>query len=268
MPSSWRALHTSCYPRAVRSTGDRFPVTEYDRFAPFYDAVMDDPGPRADRIIGWIDRYRPEATSLLELGCGTGSVLARLSSLADLTGLDRSPEMLALAKEKVPDARLLKGDMRGFSLRERFDVVICVFDSLNHLLFFGDWESMFDAVHRHLVEGGLFLFDVNTMGELRRLGEESPWVDDFEGGVAIVDVAFAEGNESEGVSVWDVRIFEEVGPARFQLHHERIGELAVPLSRITAALRAKFVLLEQTSESGEEPSDDSVKAHFAYRRRP
>jgi SAM-dependent methyltransferase len=243
-------------------------VTEYERFAPFYDAVMDDPGPRADRVLGWIDRYRPGAASLLELGCGTGSVLARLSSLAEVTGLDRSPAMLAVAAEKVPGARLLEGDMREFSLGERFDVVICVFDSLNHLLFFGDWESMFDAVHRHLVEGGLFVFDVNTVGELRRLGEESPWVDDFEGGVAIIDVSFAEDAESEGMSVWDVRIFEEVGPARYELHRERIGELAVPLSRIKSALQAKFVLLEETSESGGEPTDDSVKGHFAYRRLP
>jgi SAM-dependent methyltransferase len=243
-------------------------VTEYERFAPFYDAVMDDPGPRADRVLGWIDRYRPGAASLLELGCGTGSVLARLSSIAEVTGLDRSPAMLAVAAEKVPGARLLEGDMREFSLGERFDVVICVFDSLNHLLFFGDWESMFDAVHRHLVEGGLFVFDVNTLGELRRLGEESPWVDDFEGGVAIIDVSFAEDAESEGMSVWDVRIFEEVGPARYELHRERIGELAVPLSRIKSALQAKFVLLEETSESGGEPTDDSVKGHFAYRRLP
>jgi SAM-dependent methyltransferase len=243
-------------------------VTEYERFAPFYDAVMDDPGPRADRIIGWIDRYRPGAASLLELGCGTGSVLARLSSVADVTGLDRSPAMLTAAAEKVPRARLLEGDMREFSLGERFDVVICVFDSLNHLLYFGDWESMFDAVHRHLVEGGLFIFDVNTVGELRRLGEESPWVDDFEGGVAIIDVSFAEDAESEGMSVWDVRIFEEVGPARYELHRERIGELAVPLSRIKSALLAKFVLLEETSDSGGEPTDDSVKGHFAYRRGP
>ncbi|MDQ1359925.1 MAG: hypothetical protein QOJ44_302, partial [Acidimicrobiaceae bacterium] len=70
-------------------------MTEYERFSPFYDALMDDPGPRADRVIEWIGRYRPETTSLLELGCGTGSILARLSSVTDLTGLDRSPGMLA-----------------------------------------------------------------------------------------------------------------------------------------------------------------------------
>ena len=61
-------MHRTC------GTVDR--VSEYDVFSRFYDAVMDDPGPRADRVVEWIQRYRPHTTSLLELGCGTGSILA------------------------------------------------------------------------------------------------------------------------------------------------------------------------------------------------
>lgn len=243
-------------------------MTEYDIFSRFYDAVMDDPAPRADRVVQWIERFHPHATSVLELGCGTGSILARLDSVPELTGVDQSSEMLAVARTKVPRARLLAGDMKSFALGERFDVVICVFDSVNHLLFFGDWESMFDAVHQHLVDGGLFIFDVNTVGELRRLGEESPWVDDFDGGVAIIDVSYAEDGESEGISVWDIRIFEEVGPSQYELHRERIGELAVRLSRIRMALSSKFALLDERDERGEPPTDDSIKGHFAYLRLP
>lgn len=252
----------------ARTCGTVDRVTEYDLFSHFYDAVMDDPAPRADRVVEWIERYRPDATSVLELGCGTGSILARLGSVPELTGIDQSSEMLAVARSKVPRARLIEGDMRAFSLGQRFDVVICVFDSLNHLLFFGDWEQMFEVVHQHLVAGGLFIFDVNTVGELRRLGDESPWVDDFDGGVAIIDVSYAEDGESEGISVWDIRIFEQTGPSHYELHRERIGELAVRLSRIRMALQSKFVLLEEKSERDEVPTDDSIKGHFAYRRSP
>ena len=67
----------------------------YERFARFYDDAMDDPTPRAARVQDFIDRFRPGASSLLELGCGTGSILARLDTVPHLTGLDRSPEMLA-----------------------------------------------------------------------------------------------------------------------------------------------------------------------------
>ena len=77
----------------------------YERFARFYDAAMDDPAPRAARG-GRVHRPLPAgAETLLELGCGTGSILAHLTSvdgLTRLTGLDRSPEMLAVARRKVP----------------------------------------------------------------------------------------------------------------------------------------------------------------------
>jgi SAM-dependent methyltransferase len=240
-------------------------VPSYERYSKFYDAVMDDPGPRAERVRSWIDRYIPDAQSLLELGCGTGSMLARLPSIHSLTGIDRSPAMLDEARRKVPGARLLEGDMRTFSFDERFDVIICVFDSLNHLLDFSEWEATFARVHGHLVQGGLFVFDVNTIGELRRLGEDPPWVYDFSAGVAIVDVSFAEDEQANGMSNWDIRIFEQVSGDDFHLHHEEIGELGVELSRIRLALSEHFVTLDEVSETEDEPTDNSVKAHFACR---
>ena len=53
--------------------------------------------------------------------------------------------------------------MASFALGEQFHVVICVFDTLNHLPVFDDWRSLFARVHEHLAEGGLFVFDVNTV---------------------------------------------------------------------------------------------------------
>ncbi len=242
-------------------------VTSYRKISAFYDAVMDDPQPRADRVTAWITRFHPHAHSLLELGCGTGAILARLPDLASMTGLDRSPEMLAVAREKVPWANLVEGDMASFSVGERFDVVICVFDSINHLLTFVEWRSMFGCVHDHLADDGLFIFDVNTLGELRRLGDEPPWVYDFDRGVMIMDVEFAADGPDSGMSRWDIRIFEEVDESRFELHHEVVDEMAVGLGRIRAAVDPWFVLLDEADERGGVPTDDSVKAHFALRRR-
>src|SRR5665213_2900131 len=218
-------------------------MVAYERFAAFYDMVMDDPGPRAARVNAAIDHYHPVATSLLELGCGTGSILARLDTGAQLTGLDRSPAMLAVAAGKVPGAQLVEGDMAAFDLGRRFDVVVCVFDSVNHVL------------------------DVNTVGELHRLGEELPWVYDFEGGTAIIDVSFALDPEGLGVTDWDIRIFEQISGTGYQLHHECIGELALPLERVRALLAEGFDLLEEVDEDGLPATDASVKAYYALRRK-
>ena len=241
-------------------------MAAYERYAAFYDIVMDDPGPRAARVNASIDRYRPEAAALLELACGTGSILARLATGAQLTGLDRSPEMLAMAAAKVPGAQLVEGDMSSFDLGRRFDVIVCVFDSVNHLLEVGSWASLFACVHAHLAEDGLFVLDVNTVGELHRLGDEPPWVYDFDGGTAVIDVTFALDPGGLGVTDWDIRIFERITDTRFELHHERIGELALPLERVRGLLASFFKLLEEIDEDGLPASDSSIKAYYALRR--
>jgi hypothetical protein len=114
------------------------------------------------------------------------------------------------------------------------------------------------------------VFDVNTMGELRRLGAEEPWVLDFEDGVMIMDVSYAEDGADAGISDWEIRIFERAAPSsdRYVLHHERIGELAVSLGRLKSALAERFELLEEGTKEDRVPTDESVKAYFAYRRRP
>jgi SAM-dependent methyltransferase len=242
-------------------------MADYERFAAFYDRVMDDPDPRAARVNAAIDRYHPETASVLELACGTGSILARLTTGAELTGLDRSPEMLAVAAAKVPGAHLVEGDISSFDLGRHFDVVVCVFDSVNHLLDVGSWASLFACVHAHLAEGGLFVVDVNTVGELHRLGEEPPWVYDFDGGSAIIDVSFALDPDGLGVTDWDIRIFERVTDTRYELHHEQIGELALPLERVRGLLAGWFELLEEVDEDGLPAGDTSIKAYYALRRK-
>ena len=108
-------------------------MTDYAAFARFYDRIMGDRDEEIARIRTYISRYLPTARSLLELGCGTGALLAGLAPQLAVTGIDRSAEMLAVAGEKLPEARLVRGDMTAFRLPGRFDVVICMFDTLNHV---------------------------------------------------------------------------------------------------------------------------------------
>jgi SAM-dependent methyltransferase len=238
-------------------------VPDYRSFARFYDAIMDDPVPKSRRVRTAIDQYLPTASSLLELGCGTGAILSGLSGLGSLTGLDRSPEMLAIARDKVPQARLIEADMTTFAIEERFDVVICVFDTLNHLPSFSLWNDLFQRAHEHLADGGLFVFDVNPIGQLRQLGEAAPWVHEFDGNTVIMGVE----PEGDDLWLWETKIFEHLGEGRFALHVERIHELGVELARIKSALAPRFRVLEVTDPAGGAPDDDSIRAYFVARRR-
>ena len=239
-------------------------MNSYAEFARFYDQIMGDRGPDIERIRGYIRRFKPSAATLLELGCGTGALLADLGKDLAVTGVDRSPQMLAQAAINANGARLVQADMTSFSLRTRFDVVICVFDTLNHLARWESWVALFDRVHEHLADDGIFAFDVNTTGRMRGLWQSPDFAEEFGPHTVLMDISPAGGD----LSLWRVRIFERLDGELFRLHQEIIPELAVPLARIRAALAPHFDILEETGLGGGAASDESARAFFACRRRP
>ena len=66
--------------------------------------------------------------SVLDVGCGGGDNLAALAAAGsyDLAGVDISPEALAIAARRVPEARLTVLDIQREALPEQFDLVISV----------------------------------------------------------------------------------------------------------------------------------------------
>jgi len=170
--------------------------------------------------------------------------------------------MLSFATTKMPGAELVLGDMTDFDLGTTFDVVACVFDTVNHLVNYEAWESLFQGVARHLKPGGLFIFDLNTIGRLHQLVARPPWVDDFDGNTLIMDVR-SEGDE---VTLWDIRVFAPAGDGMFTLHQENIRELGVTLETVRTTLATDFDLLHEVDDSGSPPTDESPRAYFVYRR--
>jgi SAM-dependent methyltransferase len=63
----------------------------------------------------------------LEAACGTGRHAAQLVELGhEVTGVDGSPEMLDLARTRVPQARFLEGDLHDLPVEDgEFDLAVC-----------------------------------------------------------------------------------------------------------------------------------------------
>ncbi len=239
-------------------------IPAYDAFAPFYDAVNGEPVERIRQILALITHYRPDATSVLELGCGTGAVLAGLGSGFRLAGIDQSAGMLAVAERRLPGASLHLGDITNFALAETFDVVICVFDTLNHVITLDGWRAVFARAAQHLVDGGLLVFDCNTVGRLEELGSMAPWVHDFDGHTLIMSVNF----DQPPLAFFDLRIFESLGGGTFREHQEVIVEQAVELLTVRELLDSDFELLELCDDDGQRATDASARAIVSARRRP
>jgi SAM-dependent methyltransferase len=239
-------------------------MADYDLLAKFYDRLMSDSSLRSKQVMRCIERYDPTASSLLELGCGTGAVLYGLSAVGSLAGMDISPNMLDLARARLPGAEFMQGDISSFDLGRRFDVIVCTYDVLNHLPEFNRWISCFACAGKHLIAGGLFIFDINTVGHLNKVAHEKPQVHEVDGNTVIINVSA----EERSVYVWDVRIFEHVADDRYRLYHSQFRELAVEIRQILEAMPADFELLDLADSTGDPPDDESERAFFVYRRQP
>src|SRR6202046_1145586 len=109
-------------------------MPSYEIFGRFYDAVMGDGSESAKRVSELLRVSKPDARKVLELGCGTGSILKHLQDSYEVSGLDLSNKMLSIARKKVPRAKLWRQNMVDFQIDERFDAVLGVFDSFNNVV--------------------------------------------------------------------------------------------------------------------------------------
>ena len=72
-----------------------------------------------------------DVTDVLDVATGTGLALRalapRLAPAAHLTGIDIAPGMLAVAREKLPEATFIRADAAALPLEDAsFDLVTCV----------------------------------------------------------------------------------------------------------------------------------------------
>lgn len=117
------------------------------------------------------------AQHVLELGCGYGRVLQRLSAAyptMHLSGLDIHPGLLAKARDVLPTrVELIEGDMLSFDLGRQFDAVIAPYSTLWCLPDAVAVRSCFGRVKAHLRPGGRFLFDAYSAEAFHDDAEES-----------------------------------------------------------------------------------------------
>ena len=136
---------------------------DYDRFAWMYNQHW---GSFATRIVPVLEKLvlgaLPPGARILDLCCGTGQLAHALSARGfELTGIDGSESMIAIARENAPDAVFSVDDARDFRIDGEFHAALSTFDSLNHVMSLDELTSVFRNVYRALTGGGAFAFDLN-----------------------------------------------------------------------------------------------------------
>lgn len=138
----------------------------YDIFADFYDKLLDE---HIQDIPLWIEYTQKCKSPILELACGTGRVLIPLAKEGfEVTGLDSNESMLKKAKEKIKKEnqevqnriKLIKSDMTDFQIKKKFNLILIVFNSFQHLLTIQDQDNCLKSIDRHLTDNGKLVITV------------------------------------------------------------------------------------------------------------
>jgi SAM-dependent methyltransferase len=142
-------------------------ASDYDAFAPYYDAFTAHPN-----YSSWVRslealarRHGLRGRRALDLGCGTGSSILPLTELGyDVVGCDLSTGMLEQAARRLPaSVSLVAANMCSLPNLGSFDLVWAVNDGVNYLADGAELRRSFAEVRRCLEPGGIFLFDANTL---------------------------------------------------------------------------------------------------------
>ena len=203
-------------------------------------------------------------STLLDLACGTGTMSLLMKNRGyRVTGIDISEEMLSVADHKAQgEISFIKADMRDFHLAKPVDACICCLDSLNHLDSIEDVEAAFKCVHASLRDGGVFIFDVNTVYKHNHVLADNSFIFDEE------DYFLAWDNELlEDSRVRIMLDFFVFNGENYDRYSEEFVETAFSEEALRAALSPYFEVLGVYDENvPDPPKNDSQRIYFVCKR--
>ena len=139
-------------------------MNEYDQFARWYD--LEHQGFRDDALLYENLALRCDGP-VLELGCGSGRVCLALAEAGfQVTGVDSSKEMLALASRRAREQGLLQRvrleqvDVRSMAFCSQFALALYPLNGFLHLLTVEDQLAALRNAYQALLPGGVLVVDL------------------------------------------------------------------------------------------------------------
>jgi len=169
----------------------------YDRIYAFKDYASE-----VEAVVSIVDaELWTDGRRLLDVACGTGLHLEYLKKHFDAEGLDLSPELLEVARERNPKLVFHGADMRTFTLDSRYDVITCLFSSIGYMTTLEDLRTAIERMAAHLVPGGLLIVEPwITPEDWRPNTVHGLFIDEPELKIARINSSSVEGN----ISVFDL----------------------------------------------------------------
>lgn len=245
----------------------------YERFAYIYDELMQDvPYHQWVKLINEKRAiYGIKGSKLLDLACGTGELSVRLAQEGyDVTGVDLSSDMLSIAQTKATAngvaIDLLQQNMTDLQLLDKYDVIGIFCDSLNYLNNPEEIKQTFKGVHKHLSDGGLFIFDVHSIYKMTDIFVDQTFTYD-QGEICYIWNCFP-GDWPNSVE-HELTFFVETETGKYDRFDELHIQRTFPINDYKNWLKeAGFEVLEVTGDFlNREPAQETERIFFTVRKK-
>lgn len=217
-----------------------------------------------------MDNLRQERNTVLDLGCGTGTLTELLARRGyDMIGVDLSEEMLRIAVDKREKSGLdilyLCQDMRELELYGTVGAAVSVCDSVNYLLEEDDVVQTFRLVNNYLYPEGLFIFDFNTIYKYAEVIGDATIAEDRE------ECSFIWENtyyEEERINEYDLTIFVREEGDRYRRFQETHLQRGYSLKEMRGMVEAAGLLFVDAidADTHREVTQESERIYIVARK--
>lgn len=192
--------------------------------------------------------------SVLEIGSGTGNLAEYfLSNGFDYMGLDKSTEMIAIAKAKVQNCQFIEGDMSNFELSRPVQSMIITGRTISYLIENKEVSNAFSSMNENLVEKGILCFDFIDANKFIPHIVKEPRLDhqaEYKGEKYLREATWVFRNKCGMDIFWDATYFKEVAGVMQELGKDSAIARAFTLNEMEIFLEVnKFRILEVTDRA-------------------
>ncbi|MEF2175927.1 MAG: methyltransferase domain-containing protein [Candidatus Absconditabacteria bacterium] len=134
----------------------------------YYDSIFSykNYSQESSKIKELISKFKKlPGNKLLDVGCATGSYIDHLKNDYYIYGIDLSNELLKVAKAKHPDITFFSKDISKLKIKQRFDVILCVFDTISYCKTYKEVEELMEVFSYHLNSGGVLIIEPFALKE-------------------------------------------------------------------------------------------------------